>query len=210
MSRLRGSGPGDLVTISHSDHCSHRSCHSQDCSDFKMVSTRALLCFCGPGSIYSTRNVIVHEVSIIQRRAVHVLTSRPFHYHGATDTKRLHLLSEGSVKKDWWPSRRCLPQYRPATALLQVRCHGGHGHSHDVDGSDEGEPISVRFAKGESFGSIFLSRMTKASGRRIGAVGLACAASWFDVLSMVCTAYRPFGRVLHFVYLKMQSKPVDE
>lgn len=64
--------------------------------------------------------------------------------------------------------------------------HGGHGHSHGSGDEDDGQDsIAVRFARGESFGSIFLSRLTKASGIRIGAVSTACVVSWFDLFSMV-------------------------
>lgn len=63
----------------------------------------------------------------------------------------------------------------------------GHGHAHDHE-DDHGvaeDSISMRFARGESFTSIFLSQMTKKAGVRIGMVGLACAASGLNVLEPV-------------------------
>lgn len=68
--------------------------------------------------------------------------------------------------------------------------HGhGHGHGHDHDHEDDHidpeNSISMRFARGESFTSIFLSQMTKKAGMRIGMVGLACAASGLNVLEPV-------------------------
>jgi hypothetical protein len=159
-----------------------------------MAATRTLRSCCGPGQTRLIEACGAGKARALQVRSVRTLKPAVLRSYFTGRTRHeLHLAPWINSGKRSRPAWIPLPNALPGVSLIHVRWHGGHGHSHgphghshgdDIDDED-GEPVSVRFAKGESFGSIFLSRMTKASGRRIGAVGLACAASWFDVISMV-------------------------